>query len=353
MEFLFVKKKKKKGLMVTILIMIMISILLMDEARAAKVTCKSKSSKCYYKQVQCPSECPTPYPSDPHAKVCFINCNSPICKAECKNRKANCNGVGAACLDPRFIGADGIVFYFHGKINQQFALVSDAHLQINGRFIGVRPADRPRDFTWIQALGILLADSRHNFSVDATRAESWDQEVDHLKFTYNGQELALPEGYPSVWRSPDDDNIIVERISDTNAALITLPEIAEISVSAVPITEEDNRVHNYRIPVDDCFAHLEVQFRFYRLSDNVEGVLGRTYQPDFKNPAKPGVAMPVVGGEDKYRTSSLLSSDCASCIYSPHIINTNTTTSMLMVDYGALDCTGKAAAAGHGIVCRK
>lgn len=39
----------------------------------------------------------------------------------------------------------------------------------------------------------------------------------------------------------------------------------------------------------------------------IEGVLGRTYQPDFQNPAKSGVAMPVVGGEDKYRITSLIS----------------------------------------------
>ena len=49
--------------------------------------------------------------------------------------------------------------------------------------------------------------------------------------------------------------------------------------------------------------------KFFNLSPNVEGVLGRTYQPDFKNPAKAGVSTPVVGGEDKYRTASLLTSD--------------------------------------------
>ncbi|KAL6350421.1 hypothetical protein AAG906_004372 [Vitis piasezkii] len=43
--------------------------------------------------------------------------------------KPACNGVGAACFDPRFIGGDGIVFYFHGKSNQHFSLVSDVNLQ--------------------------------------------------------------------------------------------------------------------------------------------------------------------------------------------------------------------------------
>lgn len=203
------------------------------------------------------------------------------------------------------------MFYFHGKSNEHFSLVSDLNLQINARFIGLRPAGRPRDYTWIQALGILF--DMHAFSVEATKAESWDDEVDHLKFYYNGKELGLPEGYPSIWES-SESGIKVERTSD------------------------------------DCFAHLDVQFRFYGLSTKVEGVLGRTYQPDFKNPAKPGVAVPVVGGEKMYRTSTLLSSKCNSCIFSPAGVSEES--DPLVMDYGTLDCTG-GSSGGHGIICRK
>lgn len=263
------------------------------------------------------------------------------------DRKANCNQPGAACLDPRFIGGDGIVFYFHGKSNEHFSLVSDLNLQINARFIGLRPAGRPRDYTWIQALGILF--DMHAFSVEATKAESWDDEVDHLKFYYNGKELGLPEGYPSIWES-SESGIKVERTANKNGAFITLPEVAEISVNVVPITKEDDRIHNYQLPSDDCFAHLDVQFRFYGLSTKVEGVLGRTYQPDFKNPAKPGVAVPVVGGEKMYRTSTLLSSKCNSCIFSPAGVSEES--DPLVMDYGTLDCTG-GSSGGHGIICRK
>ncbi|KAF5201424.1 Late embryogenesis abundant (LEA) protein-like protein [Thalictrum thalictroides] len=49
----------------------------------------------------------------------------------------------------------------------------------------------------------------------------------------------------------------------------------EISINVVPITEQDDKIHNNQIPSDDCFAHLEVQFRFIGLSPEVEGVLGR------------------------------------------------------------------------------
>lgn len=263
------------------------------------------------------------------------------------DRKPNCNSPGAACLDPRFIGGDGIVFYFHGKSNEHFSLVSDQNLQINARFIGLRPVGRTRDYTWIQALGVLF-DSK-TFSVQATRASIWDNEVDHLSFSYNGKDLAIPEGHLSVWRSPESD-IQVERTSNKNSAIITISEIAEISVNVVPVTKEDDKIHNYQIPSDDCFAHLEVQFKFFALSSKVEGVLGRTYQPDFQNPAKPGVAMPIVGGEDKYRTTSLLSADCGSCSFGP--VGVLEREEPLVMEYSMLDCTG-GAASGNGIVCRK
>ncbi|MFQ6621301.1 hypothetical protein Gotur_001975, partial [Gossypium turneri] len=153
-------------------------------------------------------------------------------------------------------------------------------------------------------------------SISAKRAATWDEEFDHLRFSYNGNVIVVPEGHLSSWKSPESD-LTVERTSDKNSVLVTLPDIAEISVNVVPVTREDDRIHNYQIPSDDCFAHLELQFKFYGLSSKVEGVLGRTYQPDFMNPAKPGTAMPIVGGEDKYRTSSLLTADCYTCKFSP------------------------------------
>ena len=142
----------------------------------------------------------------------------------------------------------------------------------------------------------------------------------------------------------------VERLSGKNSAIITLKDKAEIMVSAVPVTKQDDKIHNYRVPANDCFVHFEVQFKFFHLSSKVDGVLGRTYRPDFENPAKPGVAMPVLGGENNYRIASLFSTDCNSCIFSPES-GSNQETSPVM-NYGTLDCT-KGASAGYGIVCRK
>ncbi|KAF7822763.1 uncharacterized protein G2W53_020907 [Senna tora] len=305
-----------------------------------------KQSRCSGKYISCPYECPSSESSDPKAKVCHIDCDKPICKAVCRRRKPNCNAPGSGCYDPRFIGGDGRVFYFHGKSNENFALVSDSDLQINAHFIGHRPAGRSRHYTWIQALGILF--HSQSFSVEATRSVQWNDDVDLLKFTYNGNDLAVPEGALSSWKSPEGE-IRVERIARKNSVMVTVREVAEILVSVVPVTKEDDRIHNYQLPNDDCFAHLEVQFRLVKLSGEVEGVLGRTYRPDFENPAKVGVAMPVVGGEDKYKTSSLLAADCASC--GTFSQGKERSGSSRMVQYGTLDCTKFSS--GLGIVCKK
>lgn len=221
---------------------------------------------------------------------------------------------GSGCKDPRFIGGDGVVFFFHGKKDEHFTLVSESRFQINSRFIGLRPAGRTRDFTWIQAMGFMFGS--HRFTVAAATAPRWDDAVDHLQFSYDGEAFEIPEGHRSMWISPDN-LLTVERRGRTNNVTVKLEGMVDASINAVPVTEEDDRIHKYQIPSDDCFAHLDVQFSFYRLSPEVEGVLGRTYQPDYVNPAKQGVEMPVLGGADKYWTPSLLSPSCNACVFTP------------------------------------
>ncbi|KAL8505958.1 hypothetical protein ACS0TY_016985 [Phlomoides rotata] len=262
--------------------------------------------------------------------------------------KPNCQGTGAACFDPRFIGADGAVFYFHGKSNEHFTLVSDKSLHINAHFIGHRPTGRPRDYTWIQALGVLYG--AHNLSVEATKASTWDSNIDHLKFTFDDNEVVLPQGDLSSWKSKEGD-VSLERVSNMNSVIISIPEIVEIGVNTVPITKEDDRIHNYQIPSNDCFSHLEVQFRFFGLSPQVEGVLGRTYRPEYESHTRLGIAMPVVGGEDKYRTTSLFAADCKSCIFTSEKYGENTPF-LGKLNHGMMDCSGKFSG-GNGIICKK
>ncbi|CDY29835.1 BnaA03g48560D, partial [Brassica napus] len=183
-----------------------------------------------------------------------------------------------------------------------------------------------------------------------TKVATWDSEVDHLRFTIDGQDLVIPEKALFTWYSSDKE-IKIERLTQKNSVIVTIKDKAEIMVNVVPVTKEDDRIHNYRLPEDDCFAHLEVQFKFINLSSKVDGILGRTYRPDFKNPAKPGVAMPVVGGEDSFRTSSLLSHDCKTCLFSGELA-IDSGSVKVKNEYTLLDCT-RGASSGYGIVCRK
>ena len=66
----------------------------------------------------------------------------------------------------------------------------------------------------------------------------------------------------------------VERVASKNSVLVPLEDVVEILVNVVPITKEDDRIHNYQVPNDDCFAHLEVQFRFFSLPPKLMVVLG-------------------------------------------------------------------------------
>lgn len=56
-----------------------------SEIYAATVTC-IRRGPCYLKRVSCPAQCPDLYPTDPKAKACYLNCNSPICMPECRSK---------------------------------------------------------------------------------------------------------------------------------------------------------------------------------------------------------------------------------------------------------------------------
>ncbi|KAK3409544.1 hypothetical protein EUGRSUZ_J01651 [Eucalyptus grandis] len=314
------------------------------------VLCNDPQSKCFGAQISCPSQCPSFKPSNSQDKACFVDCNSRNCEALCKRRRPNCNGIGAACYDPRFVGGDGVMFYFHGKTNEQFSLVSDVDFHINARFIGRRPQGRTRDNTWIQALGLMFGP--HTLTLAANKVARWDNEVDQLVLTYDGKPLLLPPGQLSAWTAPDG-RLFVERTAKFNSVTVLLHGSVEISVNAVPVTKEDDRIHKYQIPDDDCFAHLEAQFKFLRLSDQVEGVLGQTYRPGYRSPVKRGVSMPIMGGEDKYKTSSLISADCKYCIFSMPDSQTAMIKSIVLdPSMAMIDCTSKISP-GHGLVCRR
>ncbi|KAJ0021772.1 hypothetical protein Pint_32185 [Pistacia integerrima] len=266
---------------------------------------------CNQKTLVCPAQCPQRKPREnKKQKGCFIDCSSK-CEVTCKWRKPNCNGYGSLCYDPRFVGGDGVMFYFHGAKGGNFAIVSDDNLQINAHFIGTRPEGRTRDFTWVQSLAVMF--DSHNLVIAAKKVSHWDDDVDALIVRWDGETVNVPTDGDAEWRINNDTEVVVERTDNTNSVRVTVAGLLEMDVKIRPIGAQENRVHNYQLPNDDAFAHLETQFRFPKLTDLVEGVLGKTYRPDYVSPVKRGVPMPMMGGEDKYQTPSLYSPLCRVC----------------------------------------
>ncbi|KAK2643326.1 hypothetical protein Ddye_025089 [Dipteronia dyeriana] len=273
--------------------------------------CKGKGGRCYFKTLVCPSECPGKKPKkNKKNKGCFVDCKK--CEVTCKWRKPNCDGYGSLCYDPRFVGGDGVMFYFHGAKGGNFAIVSDDNLQINAHFIGTRPQGRTRDYTWVQALAVMF--DSHTLVISANRVSKWDDNSDALSIRWDGETIGIPADGDAEWRTNSDGRkVVVERTDDTNNVRVTVSGLLAMDIKVRPIGKEENRVHNYQLPENDAFAHLETQFKFTNLSDLVEGVVGKTYRPDYVSPVKRGVPMPMMGGEDKYQTPSLFSTLCKSC----------------------------------------
>ncbi|KAJ0786392.1 hypothetical protein HanOQP8_Chr02g0054921 [Helianthus annuus] len=216
-----------------------------------------------------------------------------------------CNIPGAVCQDPRFVGGDGVTFYFHGRKDQDFCLLSDPNLHINAHFIGKRNPKLARDFTWVQSIGILFDD--HKLIVGAKKTSTWDDKEDHLYITLNDTPLTL-DGKNWNYRN---SSLLITRTSPTNGIAIEVENSFRITASVVPIGVEESRVHGYNITNDDCFAHLELGFKFYNLGEVVNGVLGQTYRWNYVSKIKVSSNMAVMGDIPKYSSSSMLATDCS------------------------------------------
>jgi hypothetical protein len=103
----------------------------------------------------------------------------------------------------------------------------------------------------------------------------------------------------------------VERTDTMNSVVVVLAGVFKISASAVPITEEESKIHSYGRTTKDSLVHLDLGFKFYSLTDVVHGVLGQTYRPDYVNKMNITTKMPIMGGAPKYLSSGLFTTDCA------------------------------------------
>ncbi|KAJ7562201.1 hypothetical protein O6H91_03G058700 [Diphasiastrum complanatum] len=237
------------------------------------------------------------------------------------------------------------MFYFHGQANKDFCLVSDKNLHINAHFIGKRPEGRTRDYTWVKALGIMF--DSHKFTVAVKKVSTWNDQFDQLLFSHDGVPITVEAKQLASWTS-DNGEVRIERVAATNNVEIVIDRVMAVSLSVKPITEKESKIHKYQITADDCFAHLDIQFKFFNLSSSVDGVLGQTYRPNFSNPVKAGVPMPIMGGEDKYLSSTLLSSDCKSSQFTP---SQSDSSNVDYIQISTAECSTRNGLSG--IFCRR
>lgn len=254
------------------------------------------------------------------------------------------------CQDPRFIGGDGITFYFHGKKDHDFCLLSDPNLHINAHFIGKRNSNMKRDFTWVQSIGILFG--KHQLFVGALKTAAWDDSVDRLAITFDGEPISLPESEGARWQSKSVPSVFVVRSADTNNVMFEVEGSFRITAKVVPITEEDSRIHNYGITKEDSFAHLDLGFKFLSLSYEVSGVLGQTYRPDYVSRVNVGAKMSVMGGEKEFKTSNIFATDCAVAKFKGINGNNEGQDSLEgLLELPSLNCA--SGLDGRGVVCKK
>ncbi|VVA34354.1 PREDICTED: late embryogenesis abundant [Prunus dulcis] len=317
------------GVFLVILLMLVAAEAGTSHPKPKKVQCKNQDyPDCYCLELTCPSACPE------HCEVDCVTC-SPVC---------NCNKPGAVCQDPRFIGGDGITFYFHGKKDQDFCIVSDPNLHINAHFIGKRNQNK-RDFTWVQSLGILFGN--HKLFIGAKTTSIWDGSNDRLSLSIDGEPINLLDSEGANWQSILSPGALsIKRTKNTNSIEIEAEGNFKIKAVVVPITEKDSMIHKYGVTQENCFAHLDLSFKFYALSGEVNGVLGQTYASNYVSRVKMGVVMPVLGGDKEFASSSIFASDCAVSRFSGEFVKNNSSDS-----FEYMNCA--SGTDGRGVVCKR
>ncbi|KAL6903387.1 hypothetical protein ACP4OV_004200 [Aristida adscensionis] len=288
---------------------------------------------CNIEARRCPRGCPS---------ACYVHC--PTCKLVCM-----CELTGTECYDPRFVGGDGNKFLFHGRRDADFCLLSDANLHINAHFIGKRNARGARDFTWVQALGVRFGG--HRLYLGVRRTVRWDGAVDRLAIAFDGAPVQLDAAAAASWSPASAPALSVSRTGAANGVVVRLDGRFRIVASAVPVTEEDSRVHGYGLTADDSLAHLNIAFKFYALGADVHGVLGQTYRPDYVSAAVDmGARIPVMGGADRYQVSGIFATDCEVARFAGEDGVAGGSLDVIEEPTDALCGSGKG---GAGLVCKK
>jgi hypothetical protein len=167
----------------------------------------------------------------------------------------------------------------------------------------------------VQALGVTFVaaggDHHHRLYVGARRAAEWDEDEDHVQVTFDGEPVDVDAARNARWASKALPGLSVRRTKDVNAVTVELDGAFAISAAAVPVTDEDDRVHRYGKTGRDSLVHLDLGFQFHNLTADVDGVLGQTYRPGYVTKLDISAKMPIMGGAPKYLSEGLFSTDCA------------------------------------------
>lgn len=207
-----------------------------------------------------------------------------------------------------------------------------------------------RDFTWVQSIAILFG--KHQLFIGAQKTAIWDDATDRLALSFDGVPFTLPESEGARWQSISVPTVSLGRVSGTNNVMVEVEGSFRITAKVVPITEQDSRVHNYGITKDDTFAHLDLGFKFFSLSNQVSGVLGQTYRPDYISRVNIGASMPVMGGDKEFETSSLLAADCAAARFNGGNVGSESEANSLEdLELPSMSCA--SGMDGRGVVCKR
>ncbi|CAN6438776.1 unnamed protein product [Victoria cruziana] len=203
-----------------------------------------------------------------------------------------------------------------------------------------------RDFTWVQSIGVLFGN--HRLFLGAKKVARWDDAVDQLAIAFDGELIFLPTTENAKWTAPESSLTITRSGSSTNEAAVEAPDNFKITARVVPISNEESRIHGYGITDDDCFAHLDLRFRFHSLTGGVNGVLGQTYADNYMSRANIGLKMPVLGGDQEFLSSGLFTTDCMAARFKGIEAKSLDGTMDHVED---LQC--KTGFNGRGMICRK
>ena len=89
----------------------------------------------------------------------------------------------------------------------------------------------------------------------AQKTVQWDSDVDRLELAFDGAPIDVLTEAGAAWRCAAVPGLTVTRTAAANGVRVQLEGVFDVVANAVPITEEDSRVHNYGVTEDDSLAH--------------------------------------------------------------------------------------------------